>query len=138
MKLAEMPRHEKTNQQCANPKSNNVTYRSEIKVANAHHQKIPGDGVKEAPDHVHGRRRKPLAGRFCEGRLKRPSHDAADKMRNGVGQKSSSKEVRHQMKPGHGYALLIASRLRMSWVEPVWRASSSFPLMLGAKASVFN
>src|ERR1700678_826487 len=110
MKLAEMPRHEKTNQQCANRKSKNVTYRSRIKVANAHHQKIPGDGVKEPPENVHGRRGKPLAGRLCKGRLKGPPHDAADKMRNGVGQESSSKEVRHKMKPGHGYALLVASR----------------------------
>src|ERR1700722_7679472 len=119
MKLAEMPRHEKTNQQCANPKSKNVPYRSQIKVANAHHQKIPGDSVKEAPQNVHGRRGKSFAGRLCEGRLKGPSHDAADKMRNGVGQESSSKEVRHKIKPGHGYTLLVAGRLRMSWVEPV-------------------
>ena len=35
MKLAEMPRHEKTNQQYANRKSKNVTYRSQVKVANA-------------------------------------------------------------------------------------------------------
>src|ERR1700678_2916014 len=119
MKLAEMPRHEKANQQCANRKSKNVTYRSQIKVANARHEKVAGDGVEEAPENVHRRRGQPFAGRLCEGRLEGPSHDAADKMRNGVGQEYSSKEVRHKMKPGHGFALLVASRLRMSWVEPV-------------------
>src|ERR1700691_1191248 len=34
-------------------------------------------------------------------------------MRNEVGQENSSKEVRHKMKPGHGHALIVASRLRM-------------------------
>src|ERR1700733_9319465 len=119
MKPAEMPRHENTNQQCANRKSKNVTYRSQIKVANAHHEKVAGDCVEEAPENIHRRRGKTLAGRRCEGRLKGPSHYAADKMGNGVGQENSSKEVRHKVKPGHGYALLVASRLRMSWVEPV-------------------
>src|ERR1700733_14763780 len=114
-----MPRHEKANQQCANRKSENVTCRSQIEVANAHHEKVAHDGVEEAPQNIHGRRRKPFAGRFCEGSLEGPAHYAADKMRNGVGHENSSKEVRHKMKPAHGYALLVASRLRMSWVEPV-------------------
>ena len=39
-------------------------------------------------------------------------------MRDEVGQENSSKEVRHKMKPGHGYAFLVASRLRMLWAEP--------------------
>jgi hypothetical protein len=85
MKLAEMPRQLEADQQCANRKSKNVTYGSRIKVANAHHEKIPDDGVKEAPENVHGRRGKPFAGRLCEGRLKGLSQHAADKMRNGVG-----------------------------------------------------
>src|ERR1700728_2929756 len=119
MKLAEMPRHEKADQQYANRKSKNVTYRAQVKVADARHKKVAGDGVEEAPKNVHCGRGQPLAGRLCEGRLKGLSHHAADIMRNGVGQKNSSKEVRHKMKPGHGYALLVASRLRMSWVEPV-------------------
>jgi hypothetical protein len=119
MKLPEMPRHENTNQQYTNRKSKNVTYRSQIKVANAHYEKVADDGVEEAPKNVHCRRGKPFAGRLCEGSLKGPSHYAADEMWNGVGQESSSKEVRHKMKPGHGYALLVASRSRMSWVEPV-------------------
>jgi hypothetical protein len=49
MKLAEMPRQLEADQQCANRKSNNVTYRSQIKVANAHHEKVSDDGVEEAP-----------------------------------------------------------------------------------------
>jgi hypothetical protein len=49
MELAEMPRHENTNQQCANRKSKNVTERSQIKVANAHHQKVADDDVEETP-----------------------------------------------------------------------------------------
>src|ERR1700691_2462952 len=119
MKLAEMARRMEADQQCANRKSKNVTYRSQIKVTNADHEKIPGDGVKEAPENVHGRRGKAFAGRLCEGRLKSLSQHAADKMRNGVGQENSSKEVRRKIKPSHGYALLAASRLRMSRVEPV-------------------
>src|ERR1700685_4615763 len=114
-----MPRHEKTDQQCTNPKSKNVTNRSQIEVANAYHEKVADNGVEEAPESVHGRRGKTFAGRLCEGRLKGLSHHAADIMRNGVGQENSSKEIRHKMKPGHGYALLVASRLSMSWVEPV-------------------
>src|ERR1700678_2206514 len=113
MKLAEMPRRLEADHQCANRKSKNVTCRSQIKVANAHHQKVAGDRVEEAPENVHGRRGKPFARRLCEGRLKGLSQHAADKMRNGVGQEHSSKQVRHKMKPGHGYALLAASRLRM-------------------------
>src|ERR1035438_10213007 len=119
MKPAEMPRRLEADQQRANRKSKNVTDRSQIKVANAHHEKVADDGVEEAPQNVHRRRGKPFAGRLGEGRLKGPSHHAADKMGNGVGQENSAKEVRHQMKPGHGYALLVASRLRMSRVEPV-------------------
>src|ERR1700728_2729651 len=119
MKLAEMPRHEKADQQYANRKSKNVTYRAQVKVADARHKKVAGDGVEEAPKNVHCGRGQPLAGRLCEGRLKGLSHHAADIMRNGVGQENSSKEIRHKMKPGHGYALLVASRLSMSWVEPV-------------------
>src|SRR5579862_8915443 len=114
MKLSEMPRRLQANQQRANRKCENITYRSQIKVANAHREKIPDDSVKESPENVHGRRGKPFAGRLCEGRLKGLSHHAADKMRNGVGQKYPSKEVRHKMKPGHSYAFLVASRLRMS------------------------
>src|SRR5579862_9169618 len=114
MKLAEVPRQLEADQQCANRKGKNVTCRSEIKVPNAHHEKVAHDGIEEAPENIHGRRGKPLAGRLCEGRLKGPPHRAADKMRNGVGQKNSSKEIRHKMMPGHGYALLVASRLRMS------------------------
>jgi hypothetical protein len=48
------------------------------------------------------------------------------------------------MKPGHGYALLVASRLRMSWVEPVsprrgkTLASVAMGIRFFSKASVFN
>src|ERR1700689_2805884 len=147
MKLAEMPRHEKANEQCANRKSKNVTYRSQIKVANARHEKVAGDGVEEAPENVHRRRGQPFAGRLCEGRLEGPSHDAADIMGNGVGQENSSKKVRHKMKPGHGFALLVASRLRMSWVEPVspsrgktlarlYSCASARPSVMASTASV--
>src|SRR6201996_9060025 len=119
MELAEMPRRLEADQQCANRESDNVAYRSQVEVADAHHENVADDGVEEAPENVHGRRGKPFAGRLCEGRLKWLPHHSADKMRNGVGQENSSKEVRHKMMPGHGYALLVASRLRMSWVEPV-------------------
>src|SRR3984885_7848285 len=139
-----MPRHEKANQQCANRKSKNVTYRSQIKVANAHHEKVADDGVEEAPQNVHGRRGKTFAGRLCEGSLEGPSHHAADKMRNGVGHENPSNKVRHQVKPGHGYVLLVASRLRMSWVEPVSPrrgktiASVAMGIRFFSKASIFN
>jgi hypothetical protein len=49
MKLAEMPRRLDADQQCANRKSKNVTYRSQIKVANAHHEKVADDSVEKAP-----------------------------------------------------------------------------------------
>src|ERR1700733_13548938 len=119
MKLAEMPRRLEADQQGANRKRNNVTVRSQIKAANPRHQKIAGDGVKEAPQNVHRRRGEPCAGRLSEGRLEGSPHHAADKVRNRIGQENSSKEVRHKRKPAHGYAPLVANRLRMSSVEPV-------------------
>src|ERR1700690_2476172 len=119
MKLAEMPCRMQADEECARRKSKNVADRSQIEVANAHHQKVGGNGVEEAPQNVHRRRGKTFSGRLCEGSLEGPPHHAADKMRNDVGQGNSSKEVRHQMKPGHGYALLLVSRFRMSWAEPV-------------------
>src|ERR1700761_7895668 len=114
-----MPRREQADQQRANRKSKNVMDRSEIEVANAYHQQVAGNHVEEAPKGVHCGRGKPFPGGLCERRLERTAHHAADKMRDSVGQEHSSKEVRHKMKPGHGYALLVASRLRMSCVEPV-------------------
>ena len=49
MKPAEMPCRLEADQQYANRKSKNVTYRFQIKVANAHHEKVADHGVKEAP-----------------------------------------------------------------------------------------
>ena len=60
MKPAEMPRRVEADQQCANRKSKNVTYRSEIEVANAHHEKVADEGVEEAPQNVRRRGGKSL------------------------------------------------------------------------------
>jgi hypothetical protein len=49
MKLAEMPRQLEADQQYPNRKSNDVTYRSQIKVANADHEKVAEYGVEESP-----------------------------------------------------------------------------------------
>ena len=49
MELAEVTRREQADEECADRKSQNVTYRSEIEVANAHHEKAADDGVEEAP-----------------------------------------------------------------------------------------
>src|ERR1700744_3077830 len=107
MKLAEVPRRLKADQQCADGERNNVTERSEIEVTHAHNQKVADDDVEEAPEHVNRRRGEPFAWRFCERRLKRSSHHSADKMRNGVVQEHSSEDVRHEMMPVHGYAHAI-------------------------------
>jgi hypothetical protein len=37
VELAEVTRRKQADEECANRKSKNVTYRSQIKVANAHH-----------------------------------------------------------------------------------------------------
>lgn len=109
MKLAVASRRQNASQQYGDRKRKRVTVRPQIKIANARQEKIADDGVEEAPEHIHGRRGKPFARWLSEGRLKGLPHHAADKMRNGVGQEKSSNEVCHQKKPGHGYALLVAS-----------------------------
>src|ERR1700722_19943036 len=102
MKLAEMTRQLEADQQYANSESKRVTDRSHIKVANAHHENIPDNRVKETPENVHDSRGKPFAGRLRKGRLEGPSQHAANKMGDGVGQENSTEEVRHKIKPGHG------------------------------------
>ena len=49
MKPAEMARGMEADEYCANRKSKHIRNRSGVKVANAHHQKVAGDGVEEAP-----------------------------------------------------------------------------------------
>jgi hypothetical protein len=49
MKPAEMPRRVQADEEYANRNRNNVTYRSQIEVANAHHEKVADDGVEESP-----------------------------------------------------------------------------------------
>ncbi len=61
MKLAEMPRRLKADQQCADRKSKNIADRSQIKVADTHHEKVTDDGIEEAPQNIDRGRGKTLA-----------------------------------------------------------------------------
>src|SRR5579872_4566799 len=115
MKAAEMPCRMHADEECASRKGKNITDRFQVKIADAHYEKVAGHNVEESPQNIHCRRRKAFPGRFCEGSLEGPSHGAAYNMRNGVGQENSPKEVRHEMKPNHGCELRAAGSNIVSW-----------------------
>jgi hypothetical protein len=55
IELAELPGHLKTDQQCANPEGEGVGCRSQLKAAYAHYEKVSGNGVEKAPQHIYRR-----------------------------------------------------------------------------------
>src|SRR5260370_36548069 len=79
-------------------------------------EKITNGQVDKSPKHIQGRGRKPFATRFGKWALKGTPHHAADKMRNGVGEKEAAEEVRCIVNPLHRQALLI---LRACVVEEI-------------------
>src|ERR1700679_4231191 len=71
----------------------------QIEIPHTDDEQVGDDEVRKPPEHVDGRGRKTFARRFGERALKGPPHHAADEMRNGGREKSSTEEVRHVVKP---------------------------------------
>src|SRR5260370_10243272 len=93
-------------------------------------EKITNGQVDKSPKHIQGRGREPYATRFGKWALKGTPHHAADKMRNGVGEKEAAEEVRCIVKPFHRQALFFRSMTSRavfgsSVVTAMWWSSCS-------------
>jgi hypothetical protein len=93
VKSSEPARQEHTHENDAQSGDDDILRGTQIKVSNAADENITDRQIEKAPKHIDGGGGKPLATRLGKRTLKRTAHHAADKMRNGVGEKGAAKEV---------------------------------------------
>jgi len=114
----ERARSHHTAKQNAHPHGDDVIRGVNIEAPHTSDEKVGEDEVRKSPEHIHGRGRKTFAWRLGERGLKGSSHHAADKMGNGVCEKSAAEQVGCVVKPIHDQALL-SRRSMISCVVPV-------------------
>ena len=66
-------------------------------MADAAQEEVRDGEIEKTPENVDRRGGEAFAGWLGEGGLKGVSHDTADEMRSGVGEKHAAEEVRHEM-----------------------------------------
>src|ERR1700722_1584624 len=126
MKPSEHARHHQADEKSAQSRRHNVARGVQIKISNTAYEDITDGQIEKSPKHIDGRGRKSLARRFGKRTLKRTSHHAADKMRNGVGEKNTAEKVGRIVNPFHhqgsftdDHARVLLRRSMISFVVPV-------------------
>jgi len=94
VKASKAARCHQTHEKNAQSENNNLVRGTYIELANTTYENVTNRQIEKSPEHVHGRRRKPLAWRSCEWALKGSPHHSANKMRNGVAEEHAAEEIR--------------------------------------------
>jgi hypothetical protein len=66
-----------------------------VECSHAKNEEVSRNEIQPSPKDIDRRRGKALPRRLGEGALERPPREAADEMRNGVGQEEAAKKIRN-------------------------------------------